>query len=98
MKIPKILQVTRQYHRRLTNAGITVYIATVPPIFNPDGSLSPHDAQIRLLNKRIRGSWPKRHIEFYTGITPADFLPDGMHFNTAGQTKRALAAAAALLR
>jgi len=33
-----------------------------------------------------------------TVTTPADFLPDGMHFNTGGQTKRAQAAAATLLR
>lgn len=96
--VPKILQALKKYRRKLAKAGAQVYVATVPPIYELDGTKSPTlDPLIQRLNKRIRGNFPKTYIEFYEGFTWEDYN-DRLHLNAQGHEKRALAALEALSR
>lgn len=92
----QIIHFYKKYRQRAIATGATVYIATTPPIYNTDGTLSAYDATIRSLNAKIRGNWPSKYIEFYDGFTVADFQLDGLHLNASGQAKRAAAAAAVI--
>ena len=47
------------------------------------------------LNDAIRAAFPADHlVDFWTGMTPDLFLPDGKHLNDAGQQLRAQRAVA----
>jgi hypothetical protein len=91
-----IMAAIKKYRQHVIGTGAVVFVATAPPMFNADGSLSSLDANIRSLNKKIRGSWPVKYVEFYEGFTASDFQSDGIHLNETGMQKRAAAAYAAL--
>lgn len=92
----QVITAYKKYRQHVIATGATVYIATTPPQFNADGTLSAKDALIRDLNQRIRGNWPQRYVEFYVGFTADDFTADGIHVTAAGQAKRAQAVLDAL--
>lgn len=92
----QIIQAYKKYRQHIIAAGAVPYVATTPPIYNADCSLSADDAMIRSLNKKIRGNWPTRYVEFYDGFNCGDFASDGVHLTAGGQAKRAAAALAVL--
>lgn len=76
----------KEFEAATSDSGAQFFVALVPPRFDeaaPDGAL---DA----LNAAIRASWPPEQvIDFHTGFTPADFLPDGLHLVGRGHAERA---------
>ncbi|MDX2170774.1 MAG: GDSL-type esterase/lipase family protein [Deltaproteobacteria bacterium] len=72
--------------------NIEVAIATVPPALQQSPELQ---ANIAAANRLLAAALPAdRLIDFTSGLSEADFLPDGIHVNSRGQRKRADAAAA----
>ena len=53
--------------------------------------------RIRELNARLRETFPADIVDFWSGMSPAEFTSDGIHVNDAGHAKRAAAARQALL-
>ena len=93
-----IIRATKVISRQFLDVGIDVFVATVPPLYDSNGSLSSADKAIQRLNRRIRRLFPDRYIEFYEGMTYPDDYSNGRHFNASGQAKRAQAALTTLLR
>ena len=79
---------------RTNRARVLAFVALAPPIYSPQPD---HRAAIEGLNAALRHAFPPVPIvDFWTGMTPADYDPDGLHLNDAGQRKRAEAALRAL--
>ncbi len=94
----RVIKAIKRARRKFLAYGADVYVATVPAIYEPDGTKSvTMDPPIQQLNKKIRGNFPKKHIEFYDGFTWADYN-DRLHLNAQGHEKRAAAAVEALAR
>ncbi len=75
--------------------NVDVAIATIPPAFNRAPEIT---APIAVANRLLAGAVPAdRLIDFYSGMTADDFLPDGIHVNAAGQRKRGDAATRVLV-
>jgi lysophospholipase L1-like esterase len=93
-----VIKAIKKARRKFLAYGADVYVATVPAIYEWDGTKSPTmDPNIQKLNRKIRGNFPKRYIEFYEGFTWSDYA-DRLHLNADGHEKRALAALEALSR
>jgi len=81
---------------RIERVGGRCLVALTPPTQPPQ---SPGlDEAIRDLNARLAKAFPGEIVDFWTGMTAADYKPDGLHVNASGQVKRAAAARRALLR
>ena len=94
----EVLKAIKKARRKFTAYGAKVYVATVPAIYELDGTKSvTMDPLIQQLNRKIRGNFPKTYIEFYDGFSWADYS-DRLHLNAQGHEKRALAALEALSR
>lgn len=93
-----VIKAIKKARRKFIKYGAEVYIATVPAIYETDGTKSVTlDPRIQQLNRKIRGNFPKTYIEFYEGFTWADYS-DRLHLNAQGHEKRAAAAVEALTR
>jgi hypothetical protein len=94
---------------RLQAAGAPVFY-TVPPPFNeaafvldtsccevPNGFECFNRAMLRYKNRLLHELPPERVIDLHSGVVRnADFGPDGVHFNAAGQSRRARVAVSKL--
>lgn len=86
----EIVAAYRAAMARVAAHGATAWVALAPPIFPPEPDRA---AAIEALNAALRADVPAPNlVDFATGMTPADFEPDGLHPNLAGQRKRAAAA------
>lgn len=88
----QVIAAIKKYRKMAIAAGATVLVATTPPIFNTDGSLSSSEVSIKKLNSLIRGNFPSKYVEFHDGMVPGDYFADGVHLAVSGQEKRAQAA------
>lgn len=94
----EVIRAIKKARRKFIKYGAKVYVATVPAIYELDGTKSvAMDPLIQQLNRKIRGNFPKTYVEFYEGFTWADYV-DRLHLNAQGHEKRALAALEALTR
>jgi lysophospholipase L1-like esterase len=75
-------------------AGVTMYVATTPPI---PGCAGSGCGAIEQANDLLRATFAGRLIEFHTGFLPEHFS-DGLHCNDAGQSLRSDRARAVLGR
>jgi lysophospholipase L1-like esterase len=81
---------------RIEATGARCLIALTPPTHPPQPAAG-NDA-IRDLNTRLQAAFPGDIVDFWSGMTPADYKEDGLHVNVAGHAKRAASARDALLR
>lgn len=80
---------------RLHAAGVRPLLALVPPLRSQDVQANH---QVQALNRSLQQAFPSSWlIDFWTGFGDAE-LVDRVHWNAAGQARRAAAAAEALLR
>ncbi len=93
----EVIKAIKKARRKFAAYGAKVYVATVPAIYELDGTKAALDVTIQQLNRKIRGNFPKTYVEFYEGFTWADYS-DRLHLNAQGHEKRALAALEALTR
>jgi hypothetical protein len=91
-----IVDAYAQAKAKIEASGARCLIALTPPTFPPDASgLNP---RIEILNAAVRERFGDDVVDFWSGMTRADFKPDGLHVNAAGHAKRAAAARLALAR
>ena len=81
---------------KIERTGARCLVALTPPT-QPPQPAGMNEA-IRNLNALLTKKFPGETVDFWTGMTAADYRPDGLHINAAGQAKRATAARRALLR
>ena len=86
----EIVAAYRDAVRRVDAAGAMAFVALAPPLFPPEAE---HAEELAALNAALRSAFPPgRLIDFASGMTRADYEPDGIHPNADGQHKRAAAA------
>ena len=94
---PGDLPLTQGFEADLAALGLQSFFALVPPIYPPavpiaGETFDPNEA-IVALNARLQQAFPSPGpIDFYSGMQPADYRPDGLHLADAGQRKRMQAA------
>ena len=81
---------------KIEATGARCLIALTPPTFPPD--MSGLNPGIEALNAKVRQQFGSDVVDFWSGMTRADFKPDGLHVNAAGHAKRAAAARDAIAR
>jgi len=91
-----IVDAYAQAKAKIEATGARCLIALTPPTFPPDSSgLNPG---IEALNAKVRQRFGSDVVDFWFGMTRADFKADGLHVNAAGHAKRAAAAREAIAR
>jgi lysophospholipase L1-like esterase len=86
----EIVAAYRDAVRRVDATGAMAFVALSPPLFPPEPQ---HAEQLAALNAALRGAFARDLlIDFASGMTRADYEPDGIHPNADGQHKRAAAA------
>lgn len=76
-----------------------LFVALVPPVYAPYPNVAANNALIDQTNTLIRAAFPiDRVVDFHDGFTVDLYAPDGLHFNEAGQQKRAERVVEALKR
>ena len=91
-----IVDAYAQAKAKIEATGARCLVALTPPTFPPDASgLNPG---IEALNAKVRQQFGSDVVDFWSGMTRADFKPDGLHVNAAGHAKRAAAAREAITR
>lgn len=74
-----------------------LFVALTPPVHPPFPDAAAHNLLIDELNALLRAAFPaERIVDFHDGFTPDLYASDGLHFNAAGQQKRAERAVEAL--
>jgi lysophospholipase L1-like esterase len=91
-----IVEAYAQAKAKIERTGARCLIALTPPTQPPQSPTL--NEPTRDLNARLRAAFPADIVDFWSGMTPAEFKPDGLHVNEAGHAKRAAAAREALLR
>jgi lysophospholipase L1-like esterase len=91
-----IVEAYAQAKAKIERSGARCLIALTAPTHPPQPP-ELNDA-IRALNARLQTAFPGDTVDFWSGMTPAEFKPDGLHVNVAGHAKRAAVAREALLR
>ena len=91
-----IVDAYAQAKAKIEATGARCLVALTPPAFPPDSSgLNPG---VNALNAKVREQFGSDVVDFWSGMTRADFKPDGLHVNAAGHAKRAAAARDAIAR
>ena len=76
-----------------------LFVALVPAVHPPFPDPVAKNALIDQTNTLLRAAFPvDRIVDFHDGFTAELYAPDGLHFNEAGQQKRAERAVEALKR